>query len=161
MIVPEPILTEALSAKFDEIVTASPTTQTKQTPEFYRLTLGPDGGRAIPQTRKPPLLSILKSALKETPSILHKLSVLIARLPQENRDLLYTLVELLNLTAANAKITRMPLANLLLLFCPSLQVSPSVLSLLCEAEGVWDGPLPAPEAEPPQHDLSLPVFEKP
>lgn len=158
---PEPILTRSLSAKFDEVIASSPTTQTKQTQEFYGLPPGPAGSRAIPQMRKPPSLSTLGPACNASPSILHKLSVLIARLPQENRDLLYTLIELLKLTAANVQRTKMPMANLLLLFCPSLQVSPSVLRLLCEAEGVWDGPLPAPEDESPQHELPSPVFEEP
>ena len=34
----------------------------------------------------------------------------------------------------------MPLGNLLLVFCPSLNMSPSLLRVLCEVEGIWDGP---------------------
>lgn len=37
----------------------------------------------------------------------------------------------------------MPLSNLLLIFCPSLAMSPPLLRLLCEGEGIWDGPIKA------------------
>ena len=33
----------------------------------------------------------------------------------------------------------MPLSNLLLVFCPSLAMSPPLLRVLCEGEGIWDG----------------------
>ena len=67
-------------------------------------------------------------------------SWLISRLPQENRDLIYTVVELVKATASRSKETKMPLGNLLLVFCPSLNMSPSLLRVLCEVDGIWDGP---------------------
>ena len=67
------------------------------------------------------------------------LTSLIAELPHENRDLLYTVVELMNATAANSKETRMTIGNLLLVFCPSLSINPALLRVLCEVPGVWDG----------------------
>ncbi|KAH7108085.1 hypothetical protein BKA62DRAFT_680995 [Auriculariales sp. MPI-PUGE-AT-0066] len=163
---PEPILTRQLGVKFDEVIASSPAAQAKQNHEFYGLPSGPAGTRVVPQMRKPPSLSDLGAATA-SPELLHRLSVLIARLPRENRDLLFTLIELLKTTAANVQSTKMPMANLLLLFCPSLQVSPSVLRLLCEAKGVWDGPLPAPpppaEVEgsaPSSSGLPSPVAEE-
>ena len=33
----------------------------------------------------------------------------------------------------------MPLSNLLLVFCPSLSMTPPLLKVLCEAEGIWGG----------------------
>ena len=33
----------------------------------------------------------------------------------------------------------MPLSNLLLVFCPSLNMTPPLLKVLCEAEGIWGG----------------------
>jgi len=34
----------------------------------------------------------------------------------------------------------MPIANLLLVFCPSLSMSPTLLRALCEAKNIWNGP---------------------
>lgn len=136
---PEPLLTRTLSPMFDDVVVSTPNSHAQQMQEFYGL---PSGPRTVPQMRKPPSLSNLGP--NASPLLLHKLSTLISRLPAENRDLLFTVIDLLKTTAANAKSTKMPLANLLLLFCPSLQVSPTLLRLLCEAESIWHGPLPAP-----------------
>ncbi|TFY75703.1 hypothetical protein EWM64_g8309 [Hericium alpestre] len=72
--------------------------------------------------------------------LLAAFSALIARLPRENRDLLRTLTELINATASR-KATRMPLSNLTVIFCPSLNMSPPILRVLCEAKNIWDGPL--------------------
>ncbi|KAJ3521033.1 hypothetical protein NMY22_g12482 [Coprinellus aureogranulatus] len=68
----------------------------------------------------------------------HHLRTLIAQLPVENRDLMRTVVELVTATAKASKETKMPLSNLLLVFCPSLNMSPPLLKALCEAEGIWD-----------------------
>ena len=46
-------------------------------------------------------------------------------------------MDLIKATAQGSKATKMPLSNLLLLFCPSLNMSPPLLRLLCEAEGLW------------------------
>ena len=47
-------------------------------------------------------------------------------------------MDLIKATARGSKATKMPLSNLLLLFCPSLNLSPPLLRLLCEAEGIWE-----------------------
>lgn len=51
-----------------------------------------------------------------------------------------TVVELIRATAKASKETKMPLSNLLLVFCPSLNMSPPLLKALCEADGIWDDP---------------------
>ncbi|KZV80875.1 RhoGAP-domain-containing protein [Exidia glandulosa HHB12029] len=140
---PEPLLTRSLTPLFDEVVASTPNTHNQQMHEFYGLPAGP---RTVPQMRKPPSLSNLGP--NASPLLLHKVSTLVARLPLENRDTLFTVIELLKTTANNSKATKMPLANLLLLFCPSLQVSPTLLRVLCEADNIWDGPLPAPVTTP-------------
>ena len=47
-------------------------------------------------------------------------------------------MDLIKATAKGSKATKMPLSNLLLLFCPSLNMSPPLLRVLCDAEGIWD-----------------------
>ncbi len=64
---------------------------------------------------------------------------LIVKLPPENRDLIRTVVDLINATAKESSATKMPLSNLLLVFCPSLNMSPPLLKVLCEVEGIWVG----------------------
>ncbi|KZT11074.1 RhoGAP-domain-containing protein [Laetiporus sulphureus 93-53] len=104
--------------------------------------------------RKAPSLSTLavpafagRRAMSE--SLLNALAWLISQLPRENRDLLYTVVELIRATAARSKETKMPLGNLLLVFCPSLNMNPTLLRVLCEHESIWQGvPKPQPEEEP-------------
>ncbi|KAJ3536861.1 hypothetical protein NM688_g6778 [Phlebia brevispora] len=99
----------------------------------------------LPLLRKPPSLSTLampsfagvRAISAET---VRALAILVARLPRENRDLLYTVVELIQATAANSKETKMPLGNLLLVFCPSLNMSPPLLRVLCETKGIWEAP---------------------
>ena len=46
----------------------------------------------------------------------------------------------------------MPLSNLLLVFCPSLSMSPPLLRVLCEAEGIWDV-TPSPSGQPGVLDI--------
>ncbi|EKM54336.1 uncharacterized protein PHACADRAFT_258123 [Phanerochaete carnosa HHB-10118-sp] len=94
--------------------------------------------------RKPPSLSTLAMpsfagtrAMSE--NTIATLASLVAELPQVNRDLLYTVVELIQATSARSKETRMTLGNLLLVFCPSLNMSPPLLRVLCEAPGIWEG----------------------
>ena len=92
-----------------------------------------------PQIRKSPSLSTSGVARQLSQTSVHALAALVAQLPRENRDLLYTLVELINATA-NKKQTKMPLANLLLVFCPSLNIKLGLLRALCESEDVWKIP---------------------
>lgn len=109
-----------------------------------------------PLLRKAPSLSTLAmpsfaGVRAVSDNTLRTLTSLVARLPQENRDLLYTVVELIQATAAHHKDTKMPLGNLLLVFCPSLNMSPPLLRVLCEAKSIWDTPAqPNPPSELPE-----------
>ena len=70
--------------------------------------------------------------VKPPNSLLREYNDLVQRLPRENHDLLQTIVELLARTAVYAKTTKMPLSNLLLVFCPSVGINPSVFKILVE-----------------------------
>ncbi|KII92354.1 hypothetical protein PLICRDRAFT_172457 [Plicaturopsis crispa FD-325 SS-3] len=149
---PEPILTHALMPYFDAAMTAESNSVNAKASEATSLpragmrgpglpTGGPKGG-ALP-LRKPPSLSTLAmpnfSGLRPpSDSLISLLASLIARLPQENRDLIRTVTELIRATAKRSKETKMPLSNLLLVFCPSLNMSPPLLRVLCEAQGIWE-----------------------
>lgn len=105
----------------------------------------PSGPRAgQPSMRKPPSLSTFAlptlSTRAPSESLLNSLAVLIARLPLEHRDVLRTVTELIKVTARQSRETKMPMSNLLLVFCPSLAMSPPLLRVLCEGEGIWNGP---------------------
>lgn len=94
--------------------------------------------------RKPPSLSTFtlpNTSTLRAPSLTLTNIVrdLVSRLPKENYDLLLTVVELIRATAANHSITKMPLSNLLLVFCPSLSMSPTLLRVLCDVPSVWEG----------------------
>jgi len=114
------------------------------------LPINPKAGSGVPAMRKPPSLSTLAmpnfSGMRPpSESFINALKSLIAVLPQENRDLLRTATDLINATAKRSKETKMPLSNLLLVFCPSLNMNPPLLRALCEAEGIWDAPMDASE----------------
>lgn len=99
--------------------------------------------------RKPPSLSTLampsfQGMPAASSQLVRDLKTLIARLPQENRDLARTVVDLIRATAAASRETKMPLSNLLLVFCPSLNMSPPLLKALCENDGIWD---PTPQED--------------
>ncbi|KAG2150832.1 hypothetical protein DEU56DRAFT_728527 [Suillus clintonianus] len=155
---PEPILTNALSSSFEAAMTSERLTHNTLEPA--------QSPRSIhPGLRKPPSLSTLAmpnfSGLHPPSEPLRKaLSSLIARLPQENRDLLLTVTELINATSQRSQDTKMPLNNLLLVLCPSLIMNPSLLQALCESKGIWDGvqhpvaPVrPSRESVPSLHDV--------
>ncbi|KAF8639536.1 hypothetical protein AX17_001441 [Amanita inopinata Kibby_2008] len=100
------------------------------------------GGPFLPSLKKPPSLSTLAMpSFKDMPppsiSLIRAIRALISQLPEENRDLLRTLIEVMNATARNDKATKMPLANLLLVFCPTVQMTPPLLRVLCEAQEIW------------------------
>jgi len=102
---------------------------------------GPHDGHSL---RKPPSLSTLAlpnfSGMRPpSQGLLNAFASLVARLPQENRDLLRTVIDLVNFVAQR-KETRMPLSNLTVVLCPTLNMSPPILRVLCEAEGIWNGP---------------------
>ena len=105
----------------------------------------PSNPKSATQMRKPPSLSTLvmpsfSGVPPPSQSSIHALAALIIRLPRENRDLLYTLVELIKATVNRSHQTKMPLANLLLVFCPSLSINPNLLRVLCESEDIWKVP---------------------
>ncbi|KAI8993795.1 hypothetical protein BD414DRAFT_480460 [Trametes punicea] len=142
---PEPLLTTALTPYFESALADE-----QDNKEGTNDSLQQAKSSAIPRNtsnlplRKPPSLSTLAmptfAGMHLSDAQVNALSFLISRLPPENRDLLYTVVELIKLTAARSKDTKMPLGNLLLVFCPSLNMSPSLLRVLCEAESIWEGP---------------------
>lgn len=150
---PEPLLTHALIPYFEvamnqEFVSNSNTP--KSPPASRTHSRGPglpsspkNGGMPLPAIRKPPSLSTLAmpsftSMRPPSRSLLNAFQSLILKLPEENRDLLRTVTELIKATAQNSKATKMPLSNLLLVFCPSLNMNPPLLRVLCEAEGIWE-----------------------
>ncbi|THH13214.1 hypothetical protein EW146_g6972 [Bondarzewia mesenterica] len=146
---PEPILTNALNPYFEAAMIAENNVR-KSEDSAHSHSPGsrgpglPSGPRDGPPLRKPPSLSTLAlpnfSGMRPpSPALIAAFTSLIARLPQENRDLLRTLTELINATAWR-KETRMPLSNLTLIFCPSLNMSPPVLRVLCEVDSIWNGP---------------------
>jgi RhoGAP domain len=93
--------------------------------------------------RKPPSLSTLAlpnfSGMRPpSEDLLNAFASLLTRLPQENRDLLHTVIDLINFVAQRPAI-RMPLSNLTVVLCPTLNMSPPILRVLCEAESIWKG----------------------
>lgn len=133
--VPEPILTNQLMPYFDAAIASERLTNNIQDPL---------PSNNIHELRKPPSLSTLGipkfSGIHPPSESLRKtLSTLISRLPQENRDLLFTVTEVINHTAKRSSETKMPLSNLLLVLCPSLTMNPSLLQALCESQGIWNG----------------------
>ncbi|KAI0371151.1 RhoGAP-domain-containing protein [Pilatotrama ljubarskyi] len=142
---PEPLLTSALSPYFESALTEEEGSQEDsgsspraQPPVHQR------HGSNLP-LRKPPSLSTLAmpsfaGMRPMSDAQLNALAFLVSKLPPENRDLLYTVVELIKVTAARSKETKMPLGNLLLVFCPSLNMNPALLRVLCEADSIWNGP---------------------
>lgn len=105
----------------------------------------PSGPRDGHSLRKPPSLSTLAlpnfSGMRPPSQVLlNAFASLVARLPQENRDLLRTVIDLINCVAQRKDI-RMPLSNLTVVLCPTLNMSPPILRVLCEAEGIWNGPV--------------------
>ncbi|KAJ7262205.1 hypothetical protein B0H12DRAFT_320262 [Mycena haematopus] len=153
---PEPILTQGLIPYFEAaLIEESSLNQQDKSPRVKgptgpSLPSGPRSGG--PQMRKPPSLSTLampnfNSIRPPSQFLLNALKSLIAQLPPENRDLIRTVTELIRATAKQSRETKMPLSNLLLVFCPSLNMNPPLLRVLCEAEGVWgDEAAPEPDA---------------
>ncbi len=104
----------------------------------------PSGPRDSPSLRKPPSLSTLalpnfSSMRPPSQPLLNTFASLLARLPRENRDLLRTVIDVINFVARRKEI-RMPLSNLTVVLCPTLNMSPPIFRVLCEAEGIWNGP---------------------
>ncbi|CAL1707041.1 unnamed protein product [Somion occarium] len=168
---PQPLLTSHLIPLFEAVMTpdAKEEESASGRPGHMRvgsrgptLPSGPRAGAPL-ALRKPPSLSTLAMpsfagmrTLSE--ATLLALAGLVAQLPPYNRDLLYTVVELIRATSARVKETKMTLGNLLLVFCPSLNMSPSLLRVLCEAGKIWDGP-PQEPAESVVIDITAPVLD--
>ena len=70
-------------------------------------------------------------------SSIYALAALVNWLPLENRDLLYTVVELINSTGNNHREAKMSSEDLLHIFCPVLKIKPSLLRVLCGYEEIW------------------------
>lgn len=111
---------------------------------------GPKSGFTV---RKPPSLSTLSMPTfsgipPPSTSLVAEIKSLVSKLPQENYDLLRTVVDLVKATGKESTKTKMPLSNLMLVFCPSLNMAPPLLKVFCEAEGIWaevmDSPPPPP-----------------
>ncbi|EMD37487.1 hypothetical protein CERSUDRAFT_114130 [Gelatoporia subvermispora B] len=166
---PESILTSALIPYFESALQAEEADAASSSGDSNssrpRMSVGmsgptlPAGPRMSVATalRKPPSLSTLAlpsfaSMRSISESLRNALTWLVAKLPQENRDLLYTVVELIKATASRSKETKMPLGNLLLVFCPSLNMSPTLLRVLCEADSIWQG-IPKNSVDPVVLDI--------
>ncbi|KAM6501977.1 hypothetical protein JOM56_001954 [Amanita muscaria] len=148
---PEPVLTAALLPFFERIVEQEMNVEValkanrtlKPASRGPGLPSGPRPGNTEPEAmKKPPSLSTLAlPSFKDMPppsnSLLRAIKALIAQLPEENLDLLRTLIDVMNITAENEGFTKMPLANLVLVFCPTVQMTPPLLRILCEARGIW------------------------
>ncbi|KAF4598022.1 hypothetical protein EYR38_006416 [Pleurotus pulmonarius] len=156
---PEPILTQALVPYFEAAMAKESSTHPPQEHSQSRNSGGkgptlPSGPRSgLPAVRKPPSLSTLAmpsfaGMRPPSESLLNALRSLIVQLPAENRDLLRIVTDLINATAKESKATKMPLSNLLLVFCPSLSMSPPLLRVLCEASSIWE-----PHVEPEVLDI--------
>ncbi|KAI9442424.1 hypothetical protein H4582DRAFT_1809421 [Lactarius indigo] len=146
---PEPILTHALNPYFEAAMLTETNVRKsieEQESPVRKLGKGPSlptGPRDGP-IRKAPSLSTLalpnfSSMRPPSQSLLDAFASLLARLPRENRDLLRTVIDVINFVAQRKEI-RMPLSNLTLVLCPTLNMSPPIFRVLCEAKGIWSGP---------------------
>lgn len=173
-LVPEPILTHALLPYFEAALTQENASNAQES--------SANGARAGargptlpsgPRTglRKPPSLSTLAmpsftGMRPPSRSLINAFKSLLSQLPPENKDLIRTVAELIRATAVDSKATKMPLSNLLLVFCPSLNMNPPLLKILCEAEDIWDAmPLDSPvldiKRESVVLDISAPSTAQP
>ncbi|KAG6832848.1 hypothetical protein H0H87_000202 [Tephrocybe sp. NHM501043] len=162
---PEPILTSSLSPYFEAAMAqesstnASKDTEAGTKPQLSHsgnrrpgLPSGPRNTGDLPSMRKAPSLTTLampNMAGFRPPSkqLIGTFQALLAQLPDENRDLIRTVSELIRAVAHDSRETKMPLSNLLLVFCPSLNMSPPLLRVLCEAQGIWEAPEPSFEED--------------
>jgi hypothetical protein len=143
-----PYFEEALAQENKDRESNSPHTDTPHRIGGRGPTLPSNPKSGFSALRKPPSLSTLAmpnfSGMKPpSQSLINVLRALVAQLPEENRDLLKTITELIKATAKDQKITKMPLSNLLLVLCPSLNMNPPTLRAFCEADGIWNAAPPA------------------
>ena len=165
--VPESILTHTISPLFDAAIKREVSTNLNslEASRSSGVGRGNNGKPGLPQgpksgfaVRKPPSLSTLSMPTfsgipPPSTSLVAEIKSLVSKLPQENYDLLRTVVDLVKATGKESTKTKMPLSNLMLVFCPSLNMAPPLLKVFCEAEGIWgevtDSPPPPP---PPSKD---------
>ncbi|KAL1747062.1 hypothetical protein HDZ31DRAFT_80758 [Schizophyllum fasciatum] len=158
---PEPILTRDLIPYFEAALAQEADTSGREA-SVFAANKGPSDPRRHPGLRKPPSLSTLampkltgmRPASKPLTNVLRSL---IAQLPVENRDVLRTVAELIKATDKASKDTKMPMSNLLLVFCPSLNMNPPLLKVLCETESIWE---PLSPEEGPVLDIRRPSLEQ-
>ncbi|KAG7091070.1 hypothetical protein E1B28_010127 [Marasmius oreades] len=149
---PEPILTYSLIPYFEAALSQENAAKTEAQSSASPMKSGargptlPSGPKSgFNGLRKPPSLSTLAmpnfSAMPPPSDNLRRaFKSLLNQLPAENKDLIRTVTELIKATAREHRETKMPLSNLLLVFCPSLNMNPPLLKALCEAEEIWEGP---------------------
>lgn len=120
--VPEPILTLTLGPMFDAA-----------------LSTGDEAGMGGAAFGAPS-----SQSMTVTPTLIAELASLVASLPKENLSLLRDLCILLRTTADHYQTTKMPLSNLLLIFCPSLSMSATLLRALVQSQDeIFSAPEPA------------------
>lgn len=109
---------------------------------------GPKSGSLLGMKKPPSLSTLAVTSFKDmrppSNSLIRAIRALISQLPEENRHLLRTLVDVINATSMNEKATKMPLSNLLLVFYPSVQITPALLKILCETKEIWDEEMETP-----------------
>lgn len=150
--VPDSILTHKLQPYFDAAIHKENTFNASEQASRWQqlpskagrgLPSAPKNGFSVGPLRQPPSLTTLAMPSLNVPPpskpLVDAIRSLIVKLPLENRDLIRTVVDLINATAKGSSATKMPLSNLLLVFCPSLNMSPPLLKVLCEVEGIWVG----------------------
>lgn len=74
-----------------------------------------------------------------TAEAMKEIKALMNQLPRENYDLLSEISRFLRLTAKQSGTTKMPLSNLLLVFCPTLHLNPPFLKLIIERQDYFFG----------------------
>lgn len=146
---PAPLLTHGLHRVFEAAVTRELATYPTElstskiaTGSTPGLPSGPRSGFNAAVRKAPSLTTLAMPSFNGMPaasdSLIQTLRSLVAQLPVENRQLVRTVVELINATAQASKHTKMPLSNLLLVFCPSLSMSPPLLKALCDIPAIWE-----------------------
>ncbi|CAE6462811.1 unnamed protein product [Rhizoctonia solani] len=121
---PEPILTRALKSQFDMAMTATDTTSNAS----FDLSKLPASVTSFGESSEN--MRSLDDAL------LTDIKILVDQLPPVNYTLLHELCHLLRYTTDHVHTTKMPIANLLLLFCPTLGFSAGFLRCLVEGQDV-------------------------
>lgn len=124
--VPEPILTKKLMPLFDLALSLGMRGHGDDEDRLIGVTSF-GGGVAFDGNHLP------------TEEAMVELKGLMEQLPAENHDLLHELSKFLRLTAEKANITKMPLSNLLLVFCPSLHLNPAFLKLIIQRQDYFFG----------------------